>query len=98
MRPVPVLCDRCGVDVNANWIDITSWADRDRAYCLGRIECPMPGCVDEDGSPSVLPPDGYVRGLLREDLRWLKEQDRFIRDYESVARAFRAALAEVNES
>jgi hypothetical protein len=83
MIPEPVFCDRCGAEADAEWVDVSTYSRVD--HVLGRSVCRTPGCVDEDGSPSVPPPDDPGH-LTREDHRWIRAQQRLIDEYGRVAR------------
>jgi hypothetical protein len=86
MRPMPVSCDRCGVDADVVWVDVSTMSEGPgSSYVMGRAVCVVPGCVDADGSPTILPPD--VPGqLTRDDWRWLSQHERLIRDLSRAER------------
>jgi hypothetical protein len=81
-------CDRCDQPAEANRIDVSTWARE--GYVWGRITCLTPGCVDEDGSAAVEPPDEPGQ-LTREDRRWLRRQRRLAAECGRVARQLEEA-------
>jgi len=54
-RPEPINCYRCGQPGYVNWIDVTTYADPEPRYVLGKSWCVTPGCTDEDGSRRLQP-------------------------------------------
>lgn len=82
-------CDRCGQPADADRIDVSSFVDQGR-FIWGRIVCLTPGCVDEDGSAAVEPPDEPGQ-LTREDRKWLRRQRRLAAEYARVARQLEEA-------
>jgi hypothetical protein len=81
----PVLCDRCGTEALADRIDVSTYAEPG-LWVWGRIVCGTLGCIDEDGSAAVLPPDAPGE-LNREDRRWLRLHQRLAEEYGRVVRA-----------
>lgn len=90
----PVHCDRCGSEADANWCDVSTWGDGPGTrFVFASALCPTAGCVDDDGSPRVPPPD--VPGeLTREDRRWIKRQRRLAEEFGRAGRLLAEAAAE----
>lgn len=84
-------CDRCGQTADADRLEVTRMGDPERRYAWGHITCTTPGCVDEDGSTAVLPPDEPGQ-LTREDRKWLKRHRRLAEEYGQVERALMEAM------
>jgi hypothetical protein len=80
-------CDRCGSPADAERFDVSTF-DQPGLWIWGRITCTKPGCVDEDGSTAVLPPDEPGR-ITREDRRWIRHHERLA---EQLGRANRALM------
>lgn len=84
-------CRRCDALADAEWCDVTAYGDPEPVYVLARAECPTAGCVDEDGSRAVPPPD--VPGqLTHEDQRWLRRQRRVADELGELNRRLMEAL------
>jgi len=77
-------CDRCGQPAEADRIDVSTMA-HEGLWVWGRIFCRTPGCVDEDGSTAVEPPDEPGQ-LTREDRKWLRRHRQLADEYGRVAR------------
>lgn len=82
-------CDRCGQPAEADRFDVSTWTATGQ-YVWGRITCTTPGCVDEDGSAAVMPPDEPGQ-LTREDRRWRDRHLRLAAEYARVARQLEEA-------
>jgi len=84
LTPGPVDCERCGAEAIVEWVDITSFADPSPVYLMNRAWCTTPGCVNEDGSTAVMPPDRPGE-LTREDRRWIRRHERLAEEYGRTA-------------
>lgn len=92
--PEPVHCERCGAVADVDWCDIRKMTDPGPVYIMGHSSCTTPGCVNEHGSTSVLPPDRPGE-LTRTDRLWLRFYERRLEELKKRDREFLRMLEEV---
>lgn len=84
-------CRRCGKVAYAEWVEVTTLRDEAPVHILGRSWCPTFGCVDENGSSYVPPPD--VPGeLTYDDQQWVRRHERLVAELGALHRQLMEAM------